>query len=71
MAKVVITIEDVFNGSVKCVMEPSFETMMAMNMSGHKWTSAQAYAVFMVNQLRKKSKDFSDEGKIIRIPGKK
>lgn len=56
MAKVVIEIEDMPGDKVKAVMTPSFETMAMMNESGNQLTSAQAYAVFMINELRKEAK---------------
>lgn len=55
MAKVTITIEDSPGGKVKCVSKPTFEEIMKMNISGEDLTSAEAYAVFMLNQLRKES----------------
>lgn len=57
MAKVTITLEDNPEGGVKCVADPSYEILMTIHTSGHEWTSAQAYAMFVLNQLRKESKN--------------
>ena len=56
MAKVTITITDERDGKVKCVCDPTFETMMKKNASGNGLTSAEAYAIFMLNKLREESK---------------
>lgn len=56
MAKVVITIEDTLDGKVKVVAEPNFETMMHMDLSGNKLTSAHGIAFFTLNTLWKEMK---------------
>lgn len=57
MAKITVTIEDAPNGQVKCVADPSFEQLMGLDATGQGWTSAQGYAVFLLNQLRMASKE--------------
>lgn len=54
--KVTLTFEDRPEGGVKVVMEPNFETLMRMMVSGHELTSAQAYAVHAANAVRHASK---------------
>lgn len=66
MAKVVIEIEDKENGRVSIVAKPNFLEMMMKENSGHGLTSAEAYAVFMLNQVRKEAK--SNEPTAILIP---
>lgn len=56
MAKVVITIEDAPENKVKVTAEPSFETMMKIQVSGGELTSAQGYAALALNEIRKESK---------------
>jgi hypothetical protein len=56
MAKIVITIEDAPDGRVKMVSDPSFETMMKMDLSGEKMTPAIGYAFCAINAIRKASK---------------
>ncbi len=56
MAKIVITIEDNENGTVKFTMDPTFETMMKMQDSGHKLTSAHGYAISAANHVRSESR---------------
>lgn len=66
MAKIVLTFEDGPNDTVKVVAEPSFETMMMMNRSGHELTSAHGYALCAINAVRRESK--SKERTKILIP---
>lgn len=56
MAKVTITIEDKRGGRVSIVADPNFETMIKQKEAGEDWTSAQGYAIFVLNQLREESK---------------
>lgn len=56
MAKVVITIEDRPDGKVKILCEPTFERMIAMEMSGETLSSAHGYAYKILNDIRKESK---------------
>jgi len=56
MAKITITFEDIGNGKVKVVSDPTFETMAKMNLSGHEWTGAQGYALCALNAVRRASK---------------
>lgn len=67
MAKVTITIEDLPNDQVKIEATPNFETIMKMDISGERMTSAHGYALFMLNQARLKSKDFQPQI-LIQIP---
>lgn len=67
MAKITITIEDLPNGSVKVEATPNFETMMKLDISGNSLTSAHGYALFVLNQVRKKSKEFNPNN-LIQIP---
>jgi len=64
MARVIITIEDLPDGKVKVEANPNFMTMMQMKESGHEWTSAQGYALRMLNEAGKVSKGQS-QNKII------
>lgn len=68
MAKITLTVEDLPNGKVEVRMEPSFETLMKMDISGHKLTSAHGYAMRMALEARKVSKE-QGNGNIIKIPG--
>lgn len=63
MAKCTITIEDLATGGVKILADPTFETLMAMDMSGHELTSAHGYLFALLNQAMKLSKQ---QGPIIR-----
>lgn len=56
MARITITIEDLPQNKVKIEMNPNFETMMKMEISGSKMTSAHGYALCAVNAIRKESK---------------
>lgn len=56
MAKVTITIEDMPDGTVKADINPSFETLAKMAVSGHELTSAEGYAIACANAMRKESK---------------
>jgi hypothetical protein len=65
MARIVITIEDTPDGKVKTVADPNFETMMQMNASGHKLTSAHGYAIRALNAMVEASKEPGDHRIII------
>lgn len=56
MAKVIITIEDLPNGKVKTTFEPSIESLIKKTVSGHDYTSAEGYAMFVQRQIREISK---------------
>jgi hypothetical protein len=57
MAKITITIEDsAFGEKVKCVAEPSVETMLQKLNSGNELSSAEAYALYMLRMVREESK---------------
>lgn len=60
MARIVITVEDMPDGTVKTVMDPPFATLMQMNASGHTLTSAHGYALRAVNAIRDAAKDQSN-----------
>lgn len=57
MANVIITIEDTPEGKVKITCVPSFEQMIKQDMSGDDFTAAQGYALLMLNEARKESKN--------------
>lgn len=61
MAKVTITIEDKPGGGVAVTAEPNFATMMKMETSGHKLTSAHGYAMSALLHIRSKSKEQSSK----------
>lgn len=67
MAKITLTFEDVGEG-VKVTAEPTFETMMKMNMSGETITAAHGYALSAINHIRKISKDNERPSTIIKVP---
>jgi hypothetical protein len=56
MAKITITIEDSPDGNVRVVASPNFATMMQMEQSGHRLTSAHGYALLALNSIRNASK---------------
>lgn len=56
MARVTITIEDLPNGKVKIVADPSFEILTKITVNFSDLTSAQGYAIFALNQIRMASK---------------
>lgn len=51
MAKVIITIEDIPEGKVKVVSDPSFEIMAKRTLSGHDLTAAHGYALRALNAI--------------------
>lgn len=51
MAKVVITIEDQVDGTVKFESNPNFTTMMKMHQSGAKLTGAHGLAISCMNNI--------------------
>lgn len=58
MAKITLTIEDTPQGTVKIVSDPSFETMMKMDISGsNSLTAAHGYAFALINKAREIGKD--------------
>lgn len=67
MAKITITIEDLPNGKVKVVADPSFETMASMIVSGENMTSAHGYAMTCIKAVRQESKS-KDPQTIIQLP---
>ena len=56
MAKITVVIEDLPGGKVKVACEPNFETMMKMELSGTRLTSAHGYALLALNAIRNESK---------------
>ncbi len=56
MSKCVITIEDQPGNRVKVTCVPTGETLIKKHVSGHDLTSAEAYALFALRQLREESK---------------
>lgn len=56
MAKVTITIEDLPVSGVSVTVDPTCETLIQKQVSGHGMSSAEAYALFAARQLREESK---------------
>lgn len=67
MAKVTITIEDEPSGTVKVTANPSFSTMMSIDVSGHGLTRAHGYAMAALLRMVKLSEEKGSP--IIKIPG--
>lgn len=59
MSKVIITVEDIDGDKVRITSSPNFETMMKMDMSGERLTSAHGYAFAILTYARKLSKQAS------------
>lgn len=55
--KITISIEDQPLGKVKIVSNPSFKEMVDKEISGNGLTSAQGYAIALLNFARKISQD--------------
>lgn len=55
MAKVTMVFEDKLDGKVSVTADPSFETMVQMELSGHALSSAHGYAILAINAIRKSS----------------
>lgn len=66
MAKVIIEIEDRPGDKVAVKTTPTFETLMAMDISGSKLTAAHGYAFAIINKVREISKQ--NEPLITKIP---
>lgn len=56
MAKVTITIEDQPGNRVKVDVAPRAETLIKKYVSGHELSSAEAYALYCIRQLREESR---------------
>lgn len=70
MAKIKITIEDLEGGGVECICTPSVEELLKKhNNTEDGLSSAEAYAVFVLNKLRDASKDQEALKDGILIPG--
>ncbi len=67
MAKIIITVEDLPNGKVSVVANPSFETMCKIHVSGNTLTSAHGYAMTMMRVVRDVAKS-QQKGIIVGIP---
>lgn len=67
MAKVTITVEDLDNGKVKITAEPNFMTIMKIDISGNHLTPAHGYALRMMNEAMRVSKENNPEN-LIQIP---
>jgi len=65
MAKITITLEDLPDGKVKLVVDPTIETFFKMDLSGHSFTPAQGYAVAAVNHVHRESKKQQGDIKIL------
>lgn len=62
--KIVIVIEDKFNGNVSIQSNPTGEILAKKIQSGENLSSAEGYALRMLNEARKISKDPSGSMKI-------
>lgn len=56
-ARILIVLEDNEKGGVTIVANPSFEQMAQMINSGERGTSAHGYAMRMMNEARRMSKE--------------
>jgi len=56
MAKITLTFEDAPGNAVKVISDPPAATLLKIEVSGAGLTSAQAYALFAINQIRSESK---------------
>jgi hypothetical protein len=65
MARVTITIEDLENGKVRVVSDPSFENMIRAEISGHTISSAFGYAFTAINAIRNEAKKTEPENRIL------
>lgn len=66
MPKVTMTIEDLPDGKVKCVLNPSAETLLKKQASGHVLSSAEGYLIFCANKLRECAN--SQSNIIVKVP---
>lgn len=67
MAKIIITVEDMPNGNVKIVSNPTFEEIAKKDLSGETLTNADGYAIAMLNRARQIGKS-TESTNIIQIP---
>lgn len=70
MAKVVFTLEDKPDGTVKCTLEPTGETLLK-KIASHgpeSLTAAEGYAMFLVNRLRDEAKRQGASRIIVPVP---
>jgi len=65
MAKITITIEDIFDDKVKIVCEPNFMTMMSIHVSGNQLKASHGYAICALNAIRDESKKRGPQNIII------
>lgn len=65
MAKVIIEIEDIPGDKVKITSNPTMETMIKMELSGDRLTSAHGYAYACLNEIRKLSKSQDPTNKLL------
>lgn len=65
MAKITITIEDLFGGGVTSEADPSGEEMAAMVRSGHGLTAAHGYALAAMNLLVELSRRSKENSKLL------
>jgi len=56
LAKVIVTIEDNPDGTVKITAEPNFETIAMKAESGNDPTAAETYALLALRKIRDASK---------------
>ncbi len=66
MAKIIIEIEDREDGKVTVTSNPNFETMMAMDTSGHSLTAGHGYALMMLNTVWRESKKVTSS--VLHLP---
>lgn len=66
--KIIITLEDRFDGGVKVTTNPSLEEIAKTKLSGHDHTSAQAYAMFVMLRLRDAAQEQNKQKIKVGIP---
>lgn len=64
--KITITIEDMPDGTVKVVSNPTADHMI-IDVTEHRSTAAQGYALGMLNRAREMSRDISSN-LIVKVP---
>lgn len=66
--KIIIELEDRFDGGVKVSCKPTLEEIAKTKLSGHDYTSAQAYAMFCLLRLREASLEQNKSKVKVEIP---
>lgn len=70
MAKVIITIEDLDDGGVRCVSQPNVAQLVKIRQRDAGLTSAETYAVVALNAIHAKGKQAdkaSARGRIVTL----